>query len=133
MVEESQLAVQQGTPNPICDSYQETSLSYDGNLSHVIQNMSPSCELLIASHNEASCDLAFQQMTARGLERHQVFFGQLKGLSDEVTFSLMDRGLTVYKYVPYGPTDIMIPYLCRRAVESFQMMANINIQISYIR
>lgn len=95
--------------------------------------MSSSCELLIASHNEASCNLAFQQMTAHKLDNQQVWFAQLQGLSDEITFCLMEKGVTVYKYVPYGPTDIMIPYLCRRAVESFQMMANINIQTSYIK
>jgi len=41
------------------------------------------------------------------------------GLADHATYSLLKEGYNVYKYVPFGETDIMMPYLCRRTEESY--------------
>ena len=49
-------------------------------------------------------------------------FGQLKGFSDSLTFSLAEQGINILKYLPYGPTEFLIPYLMRRGQESKQVM-----------
>ena len=38
----------------------------------------------------------------------------------------------VSKYVPFGPVDKMIPYLIRRASESYEVVSKINEQIGQI-
>lgn len=43
---------------------------------------------------------------------------QLKGFSDQITGTLANEGYTVFKYLPYGPTDTVMPYLVRRGQES---------------
>jgi proline dehydrogenase len=77
---------------------------------------------LVACHNVASCDIAKEIIKTRGLDKSSVCFGQLKGFSDALTFSLADDGYNVLKYLPYGPTEFLIPYLIRRGNESKQVL-----------
>ena len=51
-------------------------------------------------------------------EKSQISFAQLKGLADKMTYGLADRGHYTFKYVPYGPTNHLVPYLLRRAEEA---------------
>jgi proline dehydrogenase len=55
-------------------------------------------------------------------ESERVRFGQLRGFSDQITSGLADRGFKVYKYVPFGPTEEVMPYLIRRGQESRQVV-----------
>ena len=61
-------------------------------------------------------------MKERGLPKDSLMFGQLKGFSDKLTTSLAEEDYTVLKYLPYGPTEYLIPYLIRREHESKQVM-----------
>lgn len=49
-------------------------------------------------------------------------------MADHLSFSLPLEGFETLKYVPIGPTDIMIPYLCRRAYEGFKFISNVKMQ-----
>ena len=60
--------------------------------------------------------------------RERVFFGQLLGMADHLTFSLAGHGLKAYKYVPYGPVREVLPYLIRRAQENADALSGATAQ-----
>jgi len=76
--------------------------------------------LFIGTHNEKSCLKAAELMEAKGLSHDdpRVYFSQLYGMSDNITFNLAKAQFNVSKYLPYGPIKDVIPYLMRRAQEN---------------
>tara|TARA_R110001592_G_scaffold307299_2_gene580662 strand:+ start:176517 stop:177671 length:1155 start_codon:yes stop_codon:yes gene_type:complete len=76
--------------------------------------------LIAATHNENSCQLLIDLMKKAKLSKsHQhVWFAQLYGMSDNLSFNLSSEGYNVAKYLPYGPVMEVMPYLLRRAEEN---------------
>jgi proline dehydrogenase len=74
----------------------------------------------LGTHNESSCLLAAEALQRLRIPRQHpdVFFSQLYGMSDNLSFGLAHAGLRVAKYVPYGPLEAVLPYLFRRANEN---------------
>ena len=71
--------------------------------------------MLVGSHNLESVELAKKLLQEKGVASRQgVIFGQLKGFSDQITGSLANQEFNVIKYLPYGPTEKVMPYLIRR-------------------
>ena len=54
--------------------------------------------------------------------KDRVIFGQLQGFSDQVTCDIKSQGFQAFKYVPFGPTEQVMPYLVRRGQESRQVL-----------
>jgi len=81
-------------------------------------------ELMLATHNAASLELACGRMRELGIPRAGggVFFGQLLGMADAASFSLGAAGYQVAKYVPYGEVRLVVPYLVRRAQENSALL-----------
>lgn len=76
--------------------------------------------LLAATHNEKSCELLIELMKNASLKKNHphVWFAQLYGMSDNLSFNLSSEGYNVAKYLPYGPVMEVMPYLLRRAEEN---------------
>ncbi|XP_077995229.1 proline dehydrogenase 1, mitochondrial-like [Glandiceps talaboti] len=120
--QERQRATSIGYDDPCCTSYEETNQSYMKVLDTTLKYMKihGGLNTMIASHNEDTIRFAVQRMQELCIGRRDqlVYFGQLLGMCDQVTFSLGQAGYSVYKYVPYGPVEEVLPYLSRRAIEN---------------
>ena len=90
--------------------------------------------ILIASHNTTTVDMATNLIEEYGFrESERVRFGQLLGFSDQVTGSLAEKKYKVFKYVPFGPTETVMPYLVRRGQESRQVLREQEFQNEFLK
>ncbi|MES2154709.1 MAG: proline dehydrogenase family protein [bacterium] len=96
-----------------------TDAAYDEALAFSVEHLDL-IDLVAGTHNEASTLLLTRLMESRGLKRDdpRVFFSQLLGMSDHLSYNLAHDGYNVCKYVPYGPVRAVVPYLTRRAAEN---------------
>ena len=123
MNEERDLAAQKGHTSPICESIEETHESYNQSMQMVFEEVQENDRLFVASHNKDSIKIATDFLRENPhCNDGRVLFGQLKGFSDQITSELATEGFEVYKYLPYGPTEDVMPYLLRRGQESKQVV-----------
>ncbi len=108
-----------GYEDPICTDKYATDKSYDEGLKYCVENID-NTELFNGSHNEYSNLYLTELMKKYKLNKDdsRIFFAQLYGMSDNISFVLGDAGYNVAKYVPYGPIKFVMPYLIRRAEEN---------------
>lgn len=80
----------------------------------------PARQLFVAGHNEGTVNTALARMKELGLPHRGagVYFGQLLGMCDHVSFNLSKHGYDVHKVLAYGPVRELLPFLGRRAVEN---------------
>ena len=117
MMEERAMAKEEGRESPVWDTIEDTHKCYNGNVTHIISNMKNEDKLAVGSHNLDSLKLAMDLVEEYDMKK-SVRFGQLYGFSDHVTGEIAARGFHVFKAVPYGPTENVMPYLVRRGQES---------------
>lgn len=131
MEQERARAATMGYPDPINPNYEATNDMYNGVVDMCLNKAAEQraesharIAFMLASHNEDSVRHAVKRMNELGItpEDHIVNFGQLLGMCDQLSFSLGAAGYSVYKYVPYGPIEEVVPYLCRRAQENRAVM-----------
>uniref|UniRef100_A0A8D0HAH6 Proline dehydrogenase n=1 Tax=Sphenodon punctatus TaxID=8508 RepID=A0A8D0HAH6_SPHPU len=122
MDQERSRAVQVGYEDPINPTYEKTSEMYHRCLDYILEEIKHSrkANVMVASHNEETVKFTLNRMTELGIHpsENKVYFGQLLGMCDQITFPLGQAGFPVYKYVPYGPVNEVLPYLSRRAQEN---------------
>lgn len=121
MNEERSIAKRDGVESPVWDDIKDTHKCYDQNMQLLIPSMKPTDMLLVGSHNVESCEMA-AKLAVEHDRVQNVLLGQLQGFSDHLTNNLANRGLRVFKYVPFGPTEQVMPYLVRRGQESKQVV-----------
>ncbi len=122
MNEERRLAQAGSYDSPVHETIEDTHSCYNTNLKLLAENLKAKDRFFIGSHNLESVDIAKNLIVKHNLNDGRVTFGQLKGFSDQITGSLANEGFKVAKYLPYGPTDTVMPYLVRRGQESRQVL-----------
>ena len=119
MEKERARAKAKGYPDPIQPDKISTDKDYDAGVLFCLQHLD-ALAVFIGTHNEKSCAEAAAYMEQQGIEpgHKRVFFSQLYGMSDNISFNLAHAGYSVSKYLPYGPVKDVVPYLMRRAQEN---------------
>jgi len=132
MEKERKRAEENNYPSPIQPDKTATDKDYDAALLFCLDHIDR-IALCAATHNEKSSLLLAEELDKRNIPHHHphIWFSQLYGMSDQITFNLAKGGYNVTKYLPYGPVKDVIPYLIRRAQEnksvSGQMSRELNL------
>lgn len=133
MEKERERAQRLGYPSPINDSKDATDREYNEALRFCIQHIEHTA-FVAGTHNEQSCRLLAELINQYGLAHNHphLYFSQLLGMSDNLSFNLADAGYNVTKYVPYGPVKAVLPYLFRRAQENTSIAGQTSRELNLI-
>ncbi|KAK9272235.1 hypothetical protein L1049_002606 [Liquidambar formosana] len=121
MSSETQLASSLGFESPIHKSIQDTHACYNDCASFMLEKIaSGSGAVVLATHNVESGKLAAAKARDLGIrtDNQNLQFAQLYGMSEALSFGLRNAGFIVSKYMQFGPIDMVMPYLLRRAEEN---------------
>ena len=119
MEKENERAQEKGYPTPICKDKPATDANFNAGVRYMIEH-NDRLSLFAGTHNEESSYLVMQLMEENELAKNDdtVWFGQLYGMSDHISYNLAAEGYNVAKYLPFGPVKDVMPYLIRRAEEN---------------
>ncbi len=119
MEKERERAEEMGYKSPIHEDKEAVDIDYNESLKFCIDHIDR-MGICGGTHNEESSKYLAQLMEEAGLAKNdpRVYFAQLLGMSDNISFTLSKSGYNVAKYVPYGPVEKVLPYLFRRAEEN---------------
>lgn len=134
MEKENERAERMGYPTPICSSKKETDVLFDNTLRYILKNIDD-ISIFLGTHNESSSLLAVELMQEYGISKddNRVWFGQLYGMSDHISFNLAAEGYNVAKYIPFGPVKDVMPYLIRRAEENTSVAGQTNRELELLK
>lgn len=133
MEKERERAAENGYPSPIQPDKPSCDASYDEALRFCMDRIDR-ISICNGTHNEKSSMLLTRLMSEKGLrpDDSRVWFSQLLGMSDHISFNLAKAGYNVCKYVPYGPVEAVLPYLVRRAEENSAIAGQMNRELMMI-
>jgi len=134
MEKERDRAQEKHYESPICNSKELTDENFNNTLTFILNNLND-ISLFVGTHNEASCYLAMRLMNDIKIDKRdkRVWFGQLYGMSDHISFNLASEGYNVAKYVPFGPVKDVMPYLIRRAEENTSVAGQTNRELNLLK
>lgn len=116
---ERRKAAEREYKDPIHATKHDTDLDFNKAIHYSIDNLDV-LAICLGTHNEESCLLCAELMNEKGIKINdeRIWFAQLLGMSDNISYNLANAGYNVAKYVPYGPVEAVMPYLFRRAEEN---------------
>jgi proline dehydrogenase len=119
MEKEASRAEAKGYKSPICVSKQATDDNYNAAVNYMMQHIDKMA-IYLGTHNESSSYKLLELMQKNGISNtdSRIWFGQLYGMSDNISYNLAENGNNVSKYLPFGPVRDVMPYLIRRAKEN---------------
>lgn len=134
MEKERARASQKGYPSPIHPTKENTDHDFNAATKYCINNVNE-IAVVIASHNDESNLYGVQIIEKNNLpfNHPNIYFSQLFGMSDNITFNLAKVGCNVSKYLPFGPIKDVIPYLMRRAQENRSISGQTGRELRLIR
>jgi len=134
MEKERKRAVELNYSDPIWPDKAATDKAYNEGLDYCMANTGH-IQLVCGSHNEES-NLKLASLHKKNRDRgmaSEVWFSQLLGMSDHISFNLALAGYQVVKYVPFGPVKSVVPYLLRRAEENTSVAGQSSRELLLIR
>lgn len=133
MEKERDRAIEKGYPSPIQPDKAACDRDFDQALELIIDNLDV-CALCSGSHNENSANHLAQLIEKKQIDKtnKRIFFAQLLGMSDHISYNLSHLNYNVAKYVPYGPIKEVMPYLLRRADENTSVAGQTGRELSLI-
>jgi proline dehydrogenase len=134
MEKENLRAEEKGYPSPICSTKEATDVNYDAAVSYMVDHLE-SMSIFAGTHNEESTYFLMNLMKERGIKTNdsRIWFGQLYGMSDNISYNLAEQGYNVSKYLPFGPVKDVMPYLIRRAEENTSVAGQTSRELSLIK
>ncbi|MCX6271850.1 MAG: proline dehydrogenase family protein, partial [Bacteroidetes bacterium] len=119
MEKERARAARMGYPSPVHADKSATDQAFNKALWTSVENLDITT-VFCGTHNEESCLYLVELMKQKNLPENdqRIWFSQLYGMSDHISFNLANHGYNVAKYIPYGPVSAVMPYLFRRAEEN---------------
>lgn len=131
---ENRRALAQGYATPMQPHKAATDRDFDAALAHCVAHIDH-VALCAGTHNEQSGQHLVQLMAAHGLPagHPHIWFAQLLGMSDHISFNLSHAGYQVAKYLPYGPVRAVLPYLIRRAEENTAIAGQSSREVDLLR
>ncbi|MFV8356115.1 proline dehydrogenase family protein [Flavobacterium sp. XS1P32] len=134
MEKENVRAEEKGYPSPICASKEATDENYDAAVHYMIEHLDM-MSIFAGTHNELSTYTLMELMQNKGIKTSddRIWFGQLYGMSDNISYNLADHGYNVSKYLPFGPVKDVMPYLIRRAEENTSVAGQTSRELSMIK
>ena len=118
----------------MCESKSATDANFDTISRYIFDNLDD-ISIFLGTHNEASSYLAMEIMEEKGISKNdsRVWFGQLYGMSDHISFNIASEGYNAAKYLPFGPVKDVMPYLIRRAEENTSVSGQTNRELTLLK
>ncbi|SHJ15141.1 proline dehydrogenase family protein [Flavobacterium terrae] len=134
MEKENKRAEERGYKSPICPSKQATDYNFDDAVTYMMEHIE-TMAIFAGTHNENSSYKLIELMSHNGIAKNdfRVWFGQLYGMSDNISFNLAAEGYNVAKYLPFGPVKDVMPYLIRRAEENTSVAGQTSRELTLIK
>jgi proline dehydrogenase len=134
MEKENDRAHQLGQKSPICFSKAATDENYNMALDYMMLHIDRMA-IFAGTHNEESSYKLMEMMASQGIEKNdcRIWFGQLYGMSDNISYNLAKEGYNVAKYLPFGPVRDVMPYLIRRAEENTSVAGQTSRELNLLK
>lgn len=134
MEKENLRAEEKGYQTPICESKDATDENYDAAIHYMIENIDR-MSIFAGTHNELSSYKLMEFMQERNIDKNDqsIWFGQLYGMSDNISYNLAANGYNNAKYLPFGPVRDVMPYLIRRAEENTSVAGQTSRELKLIK
>jgi proline dehydrogenase len=134
MEKERERAYHMGYESPIQPDKEATDRDYDEAVKYCIEH-ADRISVIAGSHNEESAQKLADLMLKNGLAKNdkRVWFSQLYGMSDNLSFNLAKEGYNTVKYLPFGPVEETLPYLIRRAEENTSAAGQTSRELNLIK
>lgn len=133
MDKENRIAMDEGRSSPIHRTKAATDNAFDEGMEWCLAHLGR-ISVFIGTHNQNSCERAMVFMRSKKIasDDPRVFFSQLYGMSDHLSFNLAAAGYKALKYTPFGPVKKTLPYLLRRAEENTSIQGQMGRELRLI-